>query len=160
MKDTEPKSMVEILREDVASPVARSLIQALNAELSALFPEPGATHFRLDAEEVTEGRGAFFVARSGGEPVGCGAIRRLDASTAEIKRMYVAPALRGRGVGWAILAALEQEARRLGVSELVLETGDRLTEALALYERCGFKRIAAFGEYVGSPLSVCMGKTF
>ena len=83
----------------------------------------------------------------------------LDADTAEIKRMYVAPGARGRGIGWMILDSLQTEARRLGARRLVLETGERQPEAVALYTRAGFARIPAFGEYIGSPLSVCMTKT-
>jgi GNAT superfamily N-acetyltransferase len=72
--------------------------------------------------------------------------------------MYVSPEERGRGVGRALLAALEAEARALGVSRLVLETGIRQSRAIALYERAGFASIAPFGEYARSALSVCMGK--
>ena len=145
-------------REDLRSPTAETLIRALNDELSRRYPEEGATHFRLDPEEVAEGRGAFLVVRSAGRPIGCGAVRRLDAQTAEIKRMYVAPEFRGRGIARRLLAALEAESTALGISRLVLETGARQPEALALYERAGFARIPAFGEYVDSPLSVCMAK--
>jgi len=149
---------VDVRREDITSPAAGALIAALNAELSERYPEEGANHFRLDADEVAEGRGAFVVARVGGQPAGCGAIRRIDADTGEIKRMYVAPALRGRGIGARVLATLEAEARRLRLSRIVLETGARQPDALGLYRRAGYGEIAAFGEYVGSPLSVCMGK--
>jgi len=148
----------EIRREAISGLVAARLILALNAELSALYPEEGPNHFRLDPGEVADGRGAFLVAYVKGEPVGCGAIRRLDADTAEIKRMYVEPGARGRGMGCVLLGALEAEGRGLGVKRLVLETGERQPEALALYARAGFRRIPAFGEYVGSPLSACMGK--
>ena len=134
------------------------LIEALNAELSGTYPEEGACHFRLDAHEVADGQGAFLIAFRSGNPVGCGAIRRIDAQTGEIKRMYVVPQERGRGLGRAILNALEAEAQCLGVSRLVLETGVRQSEAQALYQRAGFSRIAPFGEYVGSPLSVCLAK--
>jgi len=72
--------------------------------------------------------------------------------------MYVAPEVRGLGVGRALLLALEAEARGLGLRRVVLETGVRQARALALYERHGFSRIAAYGEYVASPLSVCLGK--
>jgi RimJ/RimL family protein N-acetyltransferase len=149
---------VDIRREQITSPVASALIAALNAELARQYPEEGANHFRLDAEEVEEGRGGFLVASLGGEPVGCGAIRRVDASTGEIKRMFVAPAFRGRRIGARLLAALEDQARRLGLTRIVLETGTRQAEALGLYGRAGYVVIPAFGEYVGSPLSVCMEK--
>ena len=149
----------EIRREDILSSVANALIQSLNAELSERYPEDGANHFRLDPEEVAEGRGAFFVVYRDSHPLGCGAIRMLDADTAEIKRMYVAPGARGHGIGRMILDSLQSEARRLGARRLVLETGERQPEAVALYARAGFARIPAFGEYIGSPLSVCMAKT-
>jgi putative acetyltransferase len=149
---------IEIRREEITSPIARALIADLNAELSAMYPEEGANHFRLDADEVAPGRGAFVVARAGGRTVGCGAVRRIDAETAEVKRMFVTRRARGQGIGRLLLAALEGEALGLGVRRLVLETGERQAEALALYTRAGFARIAAFGEYVGSPLSVCMAK--
>jgi GNAT superfamily N-acetyltransferase len=99
-----------------------------------------------------------LVARVGAEPGGCGAVRRIDTETGEIKRMYVAPAFRGRRVGARLLAALEAEARRLRLARLVLETGTRQVEALGLYRAAGYAVIPAFGEYVDSPLSVCMEK--
>jgi GNAT superfamily N-acetyltransferase len=149
---------LELRREDLGSPVAAAMIAALNAEMAARYPEAGANHFRLDPEEVAEGSGAFLVAYAGGRPLGCGAIRRLDARTAEIKRMYVEPGARGQGIGRRVLAALEAEARLLGVRRIVLETGSRQREALALYENAGFAPIPPFGEYLASPLSLCLGK--
>jgi GNAT superfamily N-acetyltransferase len=149
---------VDVGREPIASSVAGVLIAALNAELSRMYPEEGANHFRLDAAEVEEGRGAFLVARVDGAPAGCGALRRVDGETGEIKRMYVAPAFRGRGIGARLLAALEAEARRLRLARIVLETGTRQADALGLYRGAGYAVIPAFGEYVGSPLSVCMEK--
>jgi putative acetyltransferase len=149
---------LEVRREPVTSAVASALISALNAELTLQYPEEGANHFRLDAEEVEDGRGAFLVAYDRGRPTGCGAIRRLDESRAEIKRMYVDPAARGRGIGRTILDALEAEAKKLGVSRVVLETGERQMTAMRLYESAGFARIPTFGEYENSPLSICMEK--
>ena len=152
---------IDIRRADILSPAAQRLIGALNAELTGRYPEDGANFFNLNAQEVTEGRGAFYIAYIDGEPIGCGAVRRIEADTAEIKRMYVAPGVRGRGVGGQILAELTGEARRLGVTRLVLETGPRQPEAIALYSRAGFSQIPLFGNYLGSPhpeLSVCMAK--
>ena len=149
---------VTVVREAIHSEVAQELIRSLNAELSARYPEEGATHFRLQADEVAEGRGAFLVAYQASTPVGCGAVRVIGEAVGEIKRMYVSPAVRGRGVGIAILDALEAEARGLGIRRLVLETGVRQQEALALYQRVGYSPIPAFGEYLDSPLSLCLGK--
>ncbi|HEX3129111.1 MAG TPA: GNAT family N-acetyltransferase [Thermoanaerobaculia bacterium] len=147
-----------INREDLTGEAAVWLIQALNAELSATYPEPGATHFRLDPEETKEGRGTFLVARVDGVPMACGAIRKNDDETVEIKRMYVAPEARGQGLSRRVLSALEAEAARLNVKRIVLETEPRQHAAIALYERSGFQRIPAFGEYIGSPMSICMEK--
>jgi putative acetyltransferase len=150
---------VVVQRADILSATAQSLIEALNAELLGRYPEEGACHFRLDANEVATGQGAFLLALRSSQPVGCGAVRRVATHTGEVKRMYVMPQERGRGVGRAILNAIEAEARALGLSRLVLETGVRQTEAQALYQKAGFSRIEPFGEYVHSPLSICMAKT-
>jgi putative acetyltransferase len=149
---------LEIRCEDLSSPVAQRLISALNAELEARYPEEGANFFRLDGEEVSEGRGAFVVAYMGDEPIGCGAVRRIEPHVLEIKRMYVDPSVRGRRVGRRILDALETESRRLGARRLVLETGPRQPDAIAMYQHAGFVEIPLFGEYIGSQFSVCMAK--
>jgi GNAT superfamily N-acetyltransferase len=150
---------ITIARAELISEVSRDLIASLNAELSALYPEPGANHFQLDSEEIAHGRGTFLVVYRGERPVGCGALRLLDSETAELKRMYVSPLVRGKGLGRRLLAALEAEARALGVRRLVLETGVRQAAALALYRTTGFQPIPLFGEYCLSPeTSVCLGK--
>src|SRR5215475_6030066 len=115
--------VLEIRREALDSEAAMTLIGALNGELRGAYPEPGANHFQLDAEEVAEGQGAFVVAYADGRAVGCGAVRKIDGESAELKRMYVAPEARGKGIGRAVLEALEEEARRMGVRRLLLETG-------------------------------------
>src|SRR3990172_3323692 len=155
----EPGNNLRVCREDLESPVAQDLIARLNAELNERYPEDDtANHFRLDGHEVAPGRGSFLVAYEEAVPIGCGAVRRIEAGVAEVKRMYVAPAVRGRGVGRALLTALEAEARQLGATRLLLETGPRQPEAIALYEHAGFVRIPAFGEYEDHPLSVFMEK--
>jgi len=151
-------NIVTLHREPLDSAAALELILALNRELDARYPEEGANHFRLDPAEVAPGRGGFFVARRGTTLAGCGAVRLVDAGAAEIKRMYVPPALRGQGIAWQLLAHLEAEARRLGATRLLLETGERQFESVALYRRAGFVEIPRYGEYVDSPLSLCMGK--
>jgi GNAT superfamily N-acetyltransferase len=152
-------STVQIRRSALASPDALRLITALNSELSAMFPEPGANHFSLSSEQVAEGEGAFFVAYLDGVAAGCGAVRRLGAETVELKRMYVDPQVRGRGIGRALIEALESEGRALGAKNVVLETGTRLGPALRMYEAAGYVRIPLFGEYLASPeTSLCLGK--
>jgi GNAT superfamily N-acetyltransferase len=100
---------VHIRRSALASPDAARLIAALNAELTTTFPEPGATHFSLSDAQVVAGDGAFLVAYLDDLAVGCGAVRRLDETTAEIKRMYVDPSVRSRGIGRTLVEALEHE---------------------------------------------------
>jgi GNAT superfamily N-acetyltransferase len=151
---------VHIRRSTLASPDAARLIAALNAELTTMFPEPGAAHFSLSDAQVVGGGGAFLVAYLDDVAVGCGAVRRLDETTAEIKRMYVDPSVRGRGIGRAMVEALEREARLVGVTTIVLETGTRLASAIKLYEAMGYAHIPLFGEYLSSPnTSLCFGKS-
>ena len=160
MTDGPPIGPVLIRREDLGGYAAGDLIPKLNAELSEVYPEPGANHFGLSPADVSPGHGAFLVAFRENRPVGCGAVRLIDPATAEFKRMFVEPELRGQGIGRALVEALETEARRLGAERLVLETGIRQTAAVALYERCGFTPIPLYGEYCLSPgTSLCLGKT-
>lgn len=150
---------IRVIHAGLLDEVSQNLIAALNAELSAMYPEPGANHFKLDPEETAKGRGAFLVVYRGDVPVGCGAVRLLDVETGELKRMYVSPAERGRGLGRLLVAELEAEAKALGVQRLVLETGTRQHAALSLYHAAGFRPIPLYGEYLLSPgTSVCLGK--
>ena len=150
---------ITIASADLTAEVSRALIRSLNDELSGVYSEPGATHFRLDPEDVAGGRGIFLILYREGTPIGCGALRLLDAETAELKRMYVIPTARGTGLGRRLVTALEKEARALGVRRLVLETGVRQEAALALYRATGFRPIPLYGEYCLSPeTSVCLGK--
>ncbi len=152
--------VLDIRRSTLASPEAARLIAALNAELTATFPEPGATHFSLSCAKVKPGDGAFVIAYLDDVAVGCGAVRRLDEMTAELKRMYVDPTVRGRGIGRRLVEALEREAQQLGVTRVVLETGARLAPAIRLYQGTGYARIPLFGEYLSSPdTSLCFGKS-
>ena len=148
---------VEVRPEPLDSPVALELIAALNAELSRDYP-PSQRFHSLAAEEVADGAGAFLVAWIDGAPAGCGAVRLISRAVAELKRMYVAPAVRGQGVSRAILSALEGRATALGATRVVLETGDKAHAALGLYVSSGYARIPCFGAYAASPTSICLEK--
>lgn len=137
---------------------ARRLIAALDEHFAALYPPEQRFGPNLRPEHLEPGRGTFVIARADGLAVGCGAFRMLDEGTAEVKRMYVEPAVRGRGVGRGILDHLEGAARALGARRLVLETGTFQTEAISLYRRAGFNPIDCFGEYATSPTSLCFEK--
>jgi len=132
-------------------------------EPTALAPAPVAAApddpaWDVAAEAVRRPLGAFVVARSEGRPIGCGALRRLpggDPAVGEIKRMYIVPAARGRGAARTLLAHLVAIARELELRSLVLETGTRQPEAIALYLREGWVPLAPYGEYRQEPLSRC-----
>lgn len=146
-----------ISREDVHGAEAAALMAELQAELLERYP-PENIH-GLQPEELEPGRGVFLVARLDGSPAGCGVVRALEeAGSGEIKRMYVRPACRRRGVARALLAALEEEGRRLGFRVLRLETGARQPEANALYQEAGYRPIEPFGEYAADPMSLCFEK--
>lgn len=154
-----PDDSIRIARAALTDDASRALINALNAELLGAYPEPGATHFGLAPEEVSGRRGAFLIVYVEGKAVGCGAVRLTDPETGELKRMYVAPAVRGRGLGRRLVSALEEEARSLGARRLILETGIRQAAAIALYRASGFEPIPLYGEYRLSPdTSLCLGK--
>lgn len=154
-----PDPVIQIAPVPLTSPDAQALIARLDADLAARYPDPADVHSALAVEEVAGDTGVFLVATVAGEPVGCGARRQIAPGTGEIKRMYVAPAHRGRGLGYRLLSELERHARRLGLSRLVLETGAAQPEALKLYRRSGFTDIPRFGEYENSPASICLGKS-
>lgn len=91
-------------------------------------------------------------------PVGCGAFKLFEETVVEIKRMYVQPQHRGKGIAAQILQALEQWAKQEGFSACVLETGLNQPEAIGLYEKTGYKRTPNYGQYAGVDISICMRK--
>ena len=139
-----------IIVERVAAPTAAAaaLIAELDAVLGAVY-EPEQRH-GLSLDQVFELHVRFFVAFRDGAAVGCGAVALFDGY-AEVKRMYTRAAARGQGVGKAILARLEAEARAAGKPLLQLETGTLQNAAIGLYESCSFRRCAAFGNYAALP---------
>ena len=149
----------EIMIERLAAPndAARLLIGELEAELSANYPAEQRHGLPLDA--IFQPHIAFFVARDGGEPAGCGGVALLDG-VAELKRMYARPSFRGRGVAAALLARLETVARDAGYATLALETGTVQHAALRFYERAGFGRCGAFGPYGAMPPHAIAGSVF
>ena len=148
--------MYTITTEDPRSPEASILIDALSATLTELTGDSGRSSF--DPTDVQGDRARFVVARTrDGVPVGCGAFRPMGDSIAEIKRMY---AVSGTfGVGSAVLAHLESEAKILGFTQLWLETRLVNERAISFYERHGYSRIANFGKYIGRSEAVCFGKS-
>ena len=148
--------MIQIGIEDPRQAEVEALITALDDYSNALYP-PDSNHL-LDIASLAKPDVVFFVARQDGKAIGCGAFRLLDKRHGEIKRMYVPHEARGRGLGRAVLATIETEAKRRGVRRLSLETGIHNHEALNLYRRAGYEDCPAFGPYKSDPLSLFMTK--
>lgn len=151
-----------IVRVDYGHPDAERLIEQVQAEYVERYGSPDESP--IDPLMFVPPHGSFFVGYVGDEPVASGAWRQCGADrlgtrrTAEIKRMYVVPAAQRRGHARRMLAHLEQTARAAGYEALVLETGERQPEALALYESSGYVPIDGFGHYSCAPLARSLGK--
>lgn len=141
-------SFTRITVEDPDSPDAKWCVEQYFAELDERF-EWGFDAGRsipADSEDLRPPRGTFLLARLDGRPVGCGAVKPAEPGVGSIKRMWVAPQVRGAGVGRRLLLALEKEAAGLGMALLRLETNRSLHEAQALYRRNGYREVAAFND--------------
>ena len=141
---------MELRRERLDSPAGEALVGALFDETVPLYPSitsdnpgPSAT-----PEEMAPPEGAFLVAYVDGAPVGCGGIKRLSDEAAELKRLYVAPEGRNRGLARTLVAALENVARDVGYRIIRLDTGDQQPAALHLFRSIGYREIA---DYNGNP---------
>jgi putative acetyltransferase len=134
----------------------RDLIDELDAYLYSLYPAENV--YALDIASLLQPNVLFAVARdAAGTALGCGAIV-VQPEYGEIKRMYVRPRARGQGLARRLIATLEARAAAQGCRSFMLETGPTMPEALALYERMGYRRRGAFGDYPEDPLSVFMQK--
>ena len=139
---------VEVRLEAPNSMDARRCLDEYFRELTERFEtgfDPTKSNPARD-EEMTPPAGFFVVAWLDGRPVGCGALRRKDMTTGEIKRMWTAQSARGKGVAGRVLQTLEEIARESGLKTLRLETNRTLTEAQALYRREGYLEVAPFND--------------
>jgi GNAT superfamily N-acetyltransferase len=140
---------VQIEARDALDPEVTALVVAQQRELAQAGDEvtyPAHDDIR------------YLVVVLDGRAVACGAWQPLEPGVAELKRMYVRPAYRGRGIARQLVVALEEEALAAGRPTLRLETGTYLPAAIALYESSGYRRIPVYGEYAGNPFSVCFAK--
>jgi GNAT superfamily N-acetyltransferase len=157
----------EIRDEAYDSPNALVMMAAVQAEYVERYGGPDSTP--VATAEFTPPAGRFVVGYLDGVPVAMGGLRLRAAgglgglggliTEVEVKRMYVAPPARGGGLSRLVLAALEDRARELGATRVVLETGQRQPEAISLYTSSGYERIAGFGHYRDAPLSLSFAKT-
>lgn len=147
--------MVRIIRTDPTHPDFVALVSKLDEYLAVLDGEEHEFYHKLN----TIGNLKYVVMAYEGEvAVGCGAIKEFGDDAMEVKRMYVEPSRRGAGIGGQLLAELEKWAKELDRQKCVLETGKRQPEAIRLYEKCGYRRIPNYGQYIGMENSVCFEK--
>jgi GNAT superfamily N-acetyltransferase len=142
----------------VAYAEAALLVSELDADLTVRYGGDGAP-VHAPAEEFDGPGGQMLVATLAGEQVGSVGLRGVSSDIAELKRMYVRPQYRGRGIARALLAACERTARGLGYAQLWLETGTLQPEAVALYLSAGYEPVDPFGQYAEESLSVHLGRT-
>jgi GNAT superfamily N-acetyltransferase len=143
-------------RTNATAAESEQLMQEFWREIDHLYGNAAPTQWQLTGME--DPRAAFVIVRRAGETMACAALRPLSETAIELKRMYVRPPARRQGIARRLVVHMEAVARELGFSELWLETGLRQPAAVALYERLGYTRRAAFGDHRGDPLNVCFEK--
>jgi putative acetyltransferase len=153
-----PVPNLRIEARDPLGPEALFLLHEAALEARRLYPDLIDPAAPMPTNQPLRPGDTYLIAFLEGNPVGCGALRREDERTAEVRRMYVLRQARRTGIARAILIRLEEEACRFGYETLLLETGNRQHPAMSLYEAYGFTRITPFGPYVNDPTSVCYSK--
>ena len=148
--------MIRIARTNSDSPEFLRLVELLDEHLARVDGEEHPYYAQLNATDVPRN---VVLAYTNGGAVGCGAIRPFPQDMMEVKRMFVLPAWRRKGIAGLILAELEDWARQLGASACVLETGRKQSEAVALYAGHGYHQIANYGPFIGLETSICFQKT-
>ena len=146
---------VSIAAEPFDSPDGAALRAELAADLERRYGHDSEPGEKPTAASVA----LFLIARDGGgRALGCGALRAIEPGVFEIKRMFVRDEARGTGLGRRLLVSLEQHAAALGARRLLLETGLEQFEAIAHYERAGYRPVPCFGAYAGAEHSRCYGR--
>ena len=154
----EPQPQLSIERVWLDDTAVLLLISNLNSDLYSRYPEPGALVFSLETADIQDGVGMLLMAVLDDEPVGCGAFRVMDdrPGSAEVKRIYVTLAGRGKKIGSALLTELERRA--VGIHRFALEFGPRQPEAQAMFESAGYVVCEPWGPFIGKEFSICMEK--
>lgn len=147
--------MIQLARTTTADPAFAELVRQLDAELAIRDGEEYAFYAQFNG---LDDRAYAVVAYAEEVPVGCGAIKPFAGDTVEVKRMFVDSAHRNKRIASRVLQELEAWATELGYTRSVLETGKRQPEAVALYHKNGYERIANYGQYAGVENSLCFEK--
>ena len=145
--------MIRILRTDAHSKDYRRLVTELDKDLAI---RDGADHGFFAQYNISDDIKHVVVAYLDGRAVGCGAIKAYEANVAEVKRMYVPPIHRGKGIASLVLRELEKWAMEKDFKYAVLETSIHFHTAIRLYQTSGYQIISNYGPYVGLEESVCM----
>jgi len=143
-------ALTHIRRVDPDDPVAQVTIGAYSRFLAQEIPDEGPEPVALpmpDADSYRPPRGAVLVAFSKGAPLGCVSLRTLAPGLGEIKRLWVVPEARGKGMARRLMHAAEDQARALGMTRLKLDTNHILTGALALYRADGWVETEPYSDY-------------
>ena len=148
--------MINLLRTDSDNADFRELVALLDADLQI---RDGAEHLFYGQFNKIDKIREVVVAYENEKAVGCGAFKEYEEGTAEIKRMFVRPENRGRGIAGNILNELETWAKELNYAEAILETGVKQPEAIRLYRKSGYEIIPSYGQYLNVENSVCMKKS-
>ncbi|WP_342086381.1 GNAT family N-acetyltransferase [Dyadobacter sp. OTU695] len=147
--------MITLRRTDSDDEDFKALVKLLDADLAI---RDGADHgFYSQFNKIDKIRHAV-VCYENGQAIGCGAIKAFSDEAMEVKRMYVSPEGRNKGIATRVLTELEDWAREMRYARCVLETGKRQPEAIALYEKNGYRRTENYGQYLGVENSVCFEK--
>lgn len=146
---------MKILRTTSENQDFQNLVKQLDAYLAII---DGDEHGFYDQYNKIDSLKNCIVIFDDDEAVACGAIKAFDEKSMEVKRMFTLPEKRGKGLASAILKELETWTKELGYEKTILETGKRQTEAVALYQKCGYKIIPNYGQYAGVETSVCFEK--
>jgi len=147
--------MIQIIRTTSSNSDFLLLVKALDQLLAILDGEDHAFYAQFNKPDALK---QAIVAYEENTPVGCGAFKELDATTVEVKRMFVNESLRNKGIATKVLLALEEWALELGYTRCILETGIRQPDAIALYKKNGYRLVENFGQYAGVNTSVCFEK--
>lgn len=146
---------IELIRSNSTSSDFQDLVKMLDQELKLRDGDMNSFYHQFNGIEALS---EVVVLYLGGKPIGCGAFKPFDASSAEVKRMYVKEEARGKGLAGKVLQELEVWASELNYARLVLETGINQPEAIALYKRHGFVSITNYPPYQGLKTSFCFEK--
>lgn len=149
-------SNLTLVRTDSNNTDFRQLIVLLDKDLAVRDGDDHAFYSQFNKVDAIK---EVVVGYYNDTPVACGAIKPFSDSAVEIKRMFVHPDYRKQGIAAKVLSELERWAKLLGFSECVLETGKKQPEAIALYQKVGYRITENYGQYIGVDNSVCMKKT-